>query len=260
MYRYASASATIFSFFLLALALVSGCSSLGNETRDGKHAGFANVPLHRSDSTKYYKYNIWLPEIIRTNSTLRDTLTNLADVRQKEFLSGADRDCYTCTWELQLHVAIADSTEQFISLLGEGYTFTGGAHGMPFFITLNYVPANHHFVSLSDLFTDSTALRPIAKYIRRNLAQKLMAFRGTPVQGNASVDQFLREQGNWLKEGTTPSFSSYQNFLLQPQGITFIFGAYQVGPYAIGTPEIKVPVSVFRDQLSPTGLWLFALK
>lgn len=253
MHRRLPPRLIIIPLALFILMLFSGCAPSGDESGSSEHTEFADVPLKRQDSTKYFKYDIRLPKIIRTNSILRDTLTALADKQQKQFLSNADQDSmpksYAYPWELQLHVTVEDSTAQFISLLGEGYTFTGGAHGMPFYITLNYNQEQRHFVSLNDMFADSTALRPVAEYVRRKLAKKLMAYRSPSVQTNASVDQFLREHGRWLKEGTVPSFSNYKNFLLQPRGIRFIFGAYQVGPYVIGTPEVDVPASVFREEL-----------
>lgn len=252
-----SAPLLLIPLILFFIAAGIGCTESAEESGRSGHAAFADIPLNRSDSTKFYKFDIRLPRIIRTNSVLRDTLTKLADAHQENFLSGAANDTmpdsYAHPWEMQLYVTIEDSTTQFITLLGKGYTYTGGAHGMPFYITMNYDQEKQKFISLNDLFADSTGLDPISKYIRRNLAQKLMTFRGAPVQGNASVDQFLREQGSWLKDGTAPIFSNYQNFLLQPKGIRFIFGAYQVGPYAIGTPEVEVPIAIFHDQLTLWG-------
>ena len=226
----------------------------------GERPERSDVNLHRQDSTRYYMYDIKLPEIVRSNATLRDTLTALADAQQAEFLSRADRDTMpesaTYPWELQLQITVSDSTDRFISLLGVGYEYMGGAHGMPFHITLNYDQRQDRFITLPELLGDSTALEPISEYVRRDLAQQFMEARQQPVQGNSSVEQFIREN-KWLREGTAPGYANYRNVLLQPAGLRFIFSAYQVAPYASGTPDVEVPVSVFRDELSPEARQLF---
>lgn len=235
-------------FLLILLMAISGCGPSADEQ------AYVDVPLHRQDTTKYYQYNIRLPEIIRTNKVLRDTLTALADKQQKSFTANIHKDTtalksYAYPWELILDFSLQDSTNRFISLLGKGYQFTGGAHGMPFFITLNYDREEQQIVPLPKMLGDSTALQPISRFVRDALARHFMHQRNIPVTDQASVDAFLQEQGDWVKDGTAPSYSNYNNFLLRPQGIRFIFGAYQVGPYVIGTPEVEVPASVFREEL-----------
>ena len=223
------------------MTALSGCGHDGNKQSTDSRQQNADVNLHRQDSTNQYKFDIQLPEIIRTHKALRDTLTALADQSQQSFISRARKDTMPPErppWELQLHLSLQHSTRHFISVLGEGYEYMGGAHGMPFYITLTYNSKKKEFVELRDILADSTALRPISEYVQKQLLRQF-------------EDSNISMNNNWLKEGTAPSYSNYNNVLLRPQGITIIFDAYQVGPYVIGTPEVEVPASVFRKEFPP---------
>jgi hypothetical protein len=44
---------------------------------------------------------------------------------------------------------------------------------------------------------------------------------------------------------------NFANFLLRPDGVLFIFDAYQVGSYAEGRKEVLMPRDAIRDLLDP---------
>jgi hypothetical protein len=52
-----------------------------------------------------------------------------------------------------------------------------------------------------------------------------------------------------LAEGTKPTYDSFSTLLPGPDGLHVVFGEYQVGPYAIGRPEIVIPWSKARAWL-----------
>lgn len=240
---------------LLICAVVSIIAACGPSDRSSEAPAASPdtaVALHHYDSTANYTYDIRLPDIIRTNKVLRDTLTALVERQKQDFLSSVEQDSMPqmagYPWELQMHVNVHDSTEHFISLLGTGYTYTGGAHGIPFHVTLNYDQQMDQLISMPEIFGDSIALQPISNYVRQQLARQLMGKTGSNTEDTRSVEQFIRDN-SWLRDGTEPVWSNYSNMLLQRKGLHIIFCAYQVAPYASGTPKVDVPVSVFRSEL-----------
>ena len=52
-----------------------------------------------------------------------------------------------------------------------------------------------------------------------------------------------------LEPGTTPDEDNYQNFYLEGDALVIIFAPYQVGPWAIGTQEVRIPTSELSGML-----------
>ena len=112
-------------------------------------------------------------------------------------------------------------------------TYTGGAHGLAISHTFSY-DKNGKLINLADLFTNGLAgLKTVAPFVQGEITKK-----------NISDPQ-------WIKDGAVATAENYQSFVISDEGITFIFDAYQVAPYAAGTQKILVPVSVFKTIANP---------
>jgi hypothetical protein len=99
------------------------------------------------------------------------------------------------------------------------YQDTGGAHGLPIVLTLNYDTATGEEVSLD------RALSLIGMDLT-TVSQKVLA-------------QLHQEYGDSVfEEGAAPKAENYGTFLVTPYNVTFIFQAYQVVAYAAGMPEV----------------------
>jgi hypothetical protein len=99
------------------------------------------------------------------------------------------------------------------------YQDTGGAHGLPIVLTLNYDAATGEKVSLD------RALSLIGMDLTQ-VSQKVLT-------------QLRQEFGDSIfAEGAAPKAENYGTFLVTPYNVTFIFQAYQVVAYAAGMPEV----------------------
>jgi hypothetical protein len=111
--------------------------------------------------------------------------------------------------------------------------FEGGAHDLESTQTFSFTPAGQE-ITLNSIFTDVDAgLKAVEPYVQAQLSKL------------ADADQSM------IAAGTAPTTDNYQNFTVQPDGITFIFDPYEVAPYSDGQQTVKVPLSVFQSLVTP---------
>jgi hypothetical protein len=128
-----------------------------------------------------------------------------------------------------------------ISYVYEIYTYTGGAHGS----TINYP------------ITLDTSLNviPIEKVLPQSSLQKVSALCRTDIvkqkrermesYGNLTkkeIDDFIKND-DFIDEGVKPIRDNFNNAWYEGDNIVVSFGQYQVGPYAEGMYEVRIPKS-----------------
>lgn len=128
---------------------------------------------------------------------------------------------------------------QFVSLVSTTYVFTGGAHGMTQYSTLNLrlMPQGPpQPVKLADLFTSQdAALATISGYCLTDLKKQKAGF----------VVDGMVDSLDW---------EALRHFSLSPSGILFLFEPYAVAPYAEGTFDVVVPYDALAGVLKPDAL------
>ncbi len=55
----------------------------------------------------------------------------------------------------------------------------------------------------------------------------------------------------WIEEGASPDPANYQDWLLTPEALTFIFEPYQVAAYAAGPQTVSIPLTEIAGLLAP---------
>ncbi|MCW9707016.1 DUF3298 and DUF4163 domain-containing protein [Fodinibius salsisoli] len=248
---------------ILAICITSGCDQEPAPDPINK-----DLPLQVQDSTDHYIYEVRFPAAIRYNDMLRRELQGYAQSQRTDFISFFQQDSIPdgpiYPWQLSLDFTVFDSTKRFTSILGQGYTYTGGAHGNHFYKTVNYDNSGKHFIRLTDLFADSTALHPVSEYSRKKIVSELTQRISVLTDSADSTQELSMSSLGWINDGTAPDFPFFQHFLLarpgpngHPTGLQIFFPPYQVAAYAAGSFDIFVPESVFKDQLTPKGRKLF---
>lgn len=112
-------------------------------------------------------------------------------------------------------------------------TYTGGAHGLQVTRTFAYTEKGEA-LAVTALFTNGQkGLETVAKFVQAEITKKNIS------------------DAEWIKDGAAPTLENYQSFIVGDDGITFVFDAYQVAPYAAGTQNILVPNSVFKSFANP---------
>ncbi len=148
-----------------------------------------------------------------------------------------ENDYPTGSLEGRLDVVRCDAS--VLSLLETTYSFyPGSAHGSTAFRDYNYDTATGEAVKLSDVFADPSALPAV---ISQNL--KIQA-DGSPYEG---TEEELRQYFDGTYEEPA--------WLIDEQGVTFLFAPAELAPHAAGTLEAKISftdnASLFTGKYGP---------
>jgi len=177
------------------------------------------------------------PALQKINTILRDEITTDRDkfiLEAKEFFSSNDS---SGGWQQSLSYSIAYYSDGLISLTGELYSYTGGAHGNTYYKSSNYIIKDGQAVpiKLPALFN------PSADYIK--------------ALSTYCVNDLLAKGAGWIVSGEIKSLSAkdLSVFAVSPRGIEFAFAPYAVGPYAQGSYFVTVPYRELRGIVNLEG-------
>jgi hypothetical protein len=177
-----------------------------------------------------YSIEIEYPEF--GNDVIDTAIDNYITTAQKDFKDMFINDEYFAelqtTSSLYINYTLKKNQDT-TSIIFTGYQDTGGAHPNPFVYTI--ITNSQGIRSLDSLFSV-----PQLEYLTR-------------IQTIAELSLKNQLQDSFFKEGLEPRIENYQNWYVIDNAITFIFSPYQVGPYAVGMPEVTIPYSQIQDIL-----------
>jgi len=136
-------------------------------------------------------------------------------------------------WIISIHIEPLYQTDELISLSIETYSYTGGAHPDQFITFKNFFLPSMETCELADLVSDEAALLKDAESIFRN--------KYKIPEGSSFSDK-----GYWFEND---AFSLPDNFGISSTGLIFRYNPYDIGPYAIGAHEVKVPFEVAKPYI-----------
>jgi hypothetical protein len=114
---------------------------------------------------------------------------------------------------------------------------SGAAHPNSYTRTFNFRRRPFLELDLTDVFCSN---RNYVEQISHFCIGELLKQRFEPA-----------DKDEWIERGAGPNIHNFANFLLRPDGLLFIFDAYQVGSYAEGRKEVLMPWDAIRDLLDP---------
>ena len=138
----------------------------------------------------------------------------------RDLLSAEEtREYLPLNYESKLCVKRADSS--VVSIVECRSEYSGGVHGSVGFYGWNYDVKNGRKLEVSDLFPDTGKLGQI-------LIEKVLGIYPEELlfpDMDDEMEQYLEE---------------YASFAVEPDGVTFYFNPYDIGPYSSGLFEVKI--------------------
>lgn len=135
--------------------------------------------------------------------------------------------------------AVAADVPALLILQSDGYTYTGGAHGMPIIDTLYWDKAGAKTLDAKDIFDEATLSQAVKDRFCKALDDQRAEKRGAPVgSGEPSGIADFDECVDPIKQTIVPIATSGGAL----DTIQFIIMPYEAGPYAEGIYEVAVPV------------------
>ncbi|WP_292091085.1 DUF3298 and DUF4163 domain-containing protein [Brevundimonas sp.] len=213
----------------------------------------AAAPLSYDSKNQFASVKLSLPAALKGQPDLHARLYAGAVRDLRQFVEGAQADRTEAggdggmaPYEKLITVEAGAETGKLFSLRREDYDFTGGAHGNTLFTGVLWDKALKRQITIADLFRKGADFAVLdqalcnavnqAKGVRSPGAQPVSLTGKDWSCPPAAQTPFV------LTPGTVPGKAG---------GLTFMIGAYQVGPYSDGAYSIAVPQSVFRALLNP---------
>jgi hypothetical protein len=139
---------------------------------------------------------------------------------------------------------VIQSNSSYVSFILRYGGFSGGAHGYENNVSFNYDVKNHKLLGLKDLFlNDSQYLNMISKTSRVYLKKQFATVSEEDkngFEGEEAIKEYVKNMEDMIDSGTDPKEENFSVFTFTPDKIKIYFAQYQVGPYAMGMPEIEI--------------------
>lgn len=177
----------------------------------------------------------------KANREITERLEKEAASERKKFTDEAETFFSTQEsageWQENYSYSIEYYSPELISLSGEVFSYTGGAHGNTFYMSSNYWIKDGKTLrlGLSDLFMPkSNYIKVLSDYCIRNLR---------------------KQQAGWVLNGELKELKAddLSAFLISPRGITFAFAPYAAGPYVEGSYFVTVGYGELKGAVNPAG-------
>ncbi len=132
--------------------------------------------------------------------------------------------------------SIKESFERgpFLNIIFKNYAYTGGAHGGTSLHVFVFNTKTGERVSFFEVFQD----------------QPFFTLSRVSLEALKKIDPKL-EIYTFAEEGLAPSSENFEHWTIEKEGIRFLFGDYQVGPYTSGRPEVVLLWEEIDSILSP---------
>lgn len=143
-------------------------------------------------------------------------------------------------WADEKQIEVKTNQPHLLSLQFSHYFYTGGAHPNSSRTYWNFNPQTGKLIQLSDVLVKGYAPKLNAIAERRFREAKQL-----------SPESSLNKAGFWFDND---KFQVNNNFLIAPEGLTFFFNTYEIGPYVIGPTEIKIPYAEINALIKNQAL------
>lgn len=206
----------------------------------------APTPAAKDSINKYLNqiYNAPITGEYTVNSVEELYDSTLSDFK-REVPSSIEMD-YPYNVALDRKINIVMNENNVFSFTSVQYQFTGGAHGMTYFINYNFDATSGKQITFDQLFN------PGKKESLRQRAEKY--FRS---KNNLGPNDNLEEEGFWFENNR---FALNENFLLEKDSLSFMYNQYEIAPYAFGQFEIKIPYSDIKNIINKDGALKFVFE
>jgi Deacetylase PdaC/Protein of unknown function (DUF3298) len=204
----------------------------------------ADYRLLNIDNGDKYEASYMYPYFLADTKAFREITERLqkeAASEKKKFTDEADEFFKTQEsaggWQEDYSYSIEYYSPDLISLSGEVYSYTGGAHGNTSYISSNYwiKDGNALLLNLSDLFVPkSDFIKALSDYC---------------------INDLRKQNAGWVVNGELKRLKAgdLKMFIVSPRGITFAFAPYAVGPYVEGPYFVTVGYGGLKGLINPKG-------
>lgn len=137
-----------------------------------------------------------------------------------------------------------------VSYVMQNYDFTGGAHGNTAIKTFTFNESGS--VNIADVLTlDETTTAKLTSLIKTKLMADIGDYTDADMLRDGLDCTFYKDSAEQLCNSSAV-MDNLQNFYITDEGVTFVFGQYQIAAYVAGMPEVTFTWSELAPFMNPT--------
>ena len=149
---------------------------------------------------------------------------------------------HVCVMYANVNARIVELSENIIVYKVEFDEYSGGAHPSYAAQFINYDPRNNRTLAFDQIFRPESA-DSLLSFVKEKLCRQYYV---------ESIDKLAEVSGIFVDQ----IFVSH-NVFFSPQGLTFYYNPYDIGPWAIGSVEVKAYDYELKPFLTPEALAVF---
>jgi len=253
--RFIRVTAGLASAALLLAGGIAACSRQPDSEQARTAAGpvsSTNAPLGFARTNPDAQVTLSLPEPIKAYPELHERLYKDGETTLTAFLDQAKKDRAEQSadgfpvpaYYQKIEWKISAQSPRLLSLYAEQNDFEGGAHPNTSFRALLWDKDKNALIPTAELFSSDADLKGVDDYVCHQIEAQRSKRSGQPVNETASGFN-------------CPKFSDSRLILVpstQPGkigAIDALYAPYDVGPYAEGPYEVRVPQSQLKGLIAP---------
>lgn len=248
--------------FLLLVASLSlslaACHKTPDKTAENAPPA-ASTPLGFARTNDDAQVSLTLPDPIKSYPELHSRLYNEGQATLTAFLERAHKDRAEASadgfaspaYYHSINWKIAAQSSRFVSLYAEEDDYQGGAHPNSSFHVLLWDKTKNDLVPTASLFAPNADLSGVNTFLCHQIEAARASRTGAPV--NQSQSGFPCPD---LKDSRLILIPSTEQGKIG--AIDALYAPYEVGPYAEGPYEVRIPQTQFKGLISPAFADQFA--
>ena len=134
--------------------------------------------------------------------------------------NGENEPIAALSWERLLNGYIAGGHGDIISYIVSSYDFSGGAHGSSSELAINFNKKSGEIIDEDDIFAEDSGIE---------LSELLSAHLQAVFDNETYNSLFIK------------NIEPNGNFFVSEEGVTYIYGQYEIGPYYLGIIKLTLP-------------------
>ena len=213
-----------------------------------------------------YIVGISYPKVAASYPQLARALHDYAEAARTALMqavAGLGGEKPTAPYDLSLQFTGLVETPRVVAVAADGSSYTGGAHGNPLVERFVWLPQRQQMLAAEQLIPDAANWRPVADYVREQLATALSQQLDDDGLEADERAQAMRDGSRMIDAGIAPQAANFSRFepVMNADGsiraLRFVFPPYQVAPYSEGTRTVDVPARVLLPLVAADYRALF---
>jgi hypothetical protein len=202
------------------------------------------IPAKGDNLETNYNFDIKIPQLTGLkNNDMQETLNNefkktmercSTTVIEAYTENKAANDDYTWSASEALTFRISKKNKKTLSIVFEGVSYNGGAHGMPYRFAYTIDTAGGKVLTLADILKN--------KNYQNSLQQKINDLR---VKNPAMYGDLFSDDMLFGEKGKMIQLPDEKQFYIEDGKLVIFYAPYEIAPYSRGFVTFTIPLNEF---------------